>query len=228
MEKKVFSELPTTSLKSQVSDSIRNAILNGTFKPGERLIETSLANQFKISRIPVREALMQLQEQGLVMNQARRGMFVISLTETDVQRINSLRIVLEGEALKLCRANLTKSIENQLLAQIQQIEETSFDSDFSASSLDLEFHRTIWAGAGNPYLEKTLNSLLTVLFSHQTLAYANQHGQVHWPLHHHRPLLDVLLGTSTLSPEVAMINHLRSRYTNPERFSSLAMLPREP
>jgi DNA-binding GntR family transcriptional regulator len=217
-----LSELSRATLKTQVVERIRTAILTAVFKPGERLNETHLAQQFGLSRIPVREALLQLQEQGLVMNHPRRGMFVVSLSEEDVQRINSLRIVLEAEAIKLCRANLTPSYENRLVSLVDKMEGTTTESDFDASKLDLEFHRTVWAVAGNPYLEKTLNSLVTVLFSHQALAYMSTHSSLHWPLRHHRDLLDVILGKSNMSPEAAIMKHLRHRYTNPERYSSLA------
>jgi DNA-binding GntR family transcriptional regulator len=217
-----LSELPRATLKTHVVERIRNAILTAVFKPGERLNETHLARQFGVSRIPVREALLQLQEQGLVMNHARRGMFVVLLSEEDIQRINSLRIVLEAEAIKLCRANLSASSERQLVALVEKMESGATESDFDASKLDLEFHRTIWGITGNPYLEKTLNSLVTVLFSHQAITYMTVQNSLHWPLRHHRNLLDVIQGKSHQTPENAIMEHLRHRYTNPERYSSLA------
>lgn len=218
-----LNNLPETApLKSHVADRIRNAILAGIFKPGDRLNETRIATQFKVSRIPVREALQQLHVQGLVMNYPRRGMFVITLGEEDVQRINSLRILLEAEAIKLCRANLTATQEKLLASIVDEMENAHMDSFFDASLLDLRFHRNIWACSGNPYLEKNLDSLLTVLFAYQALAYTASHTDTFWQLDHHRPLLEVIRGNSSLSPEAAMINHLRIRYTNPERFSSLA------
>lgn len=219
-------ELPDAApLKSHVADRIRNAILAGAFKPGDRLNETRIASQFKVSRIPVREALQQLQAQGLVMNYPRRGMFVITLSEEDVQRINSLRILLEAEAIKLCRANLTATQEARLTSIVEEMENVQMDSFFDASLLDLKFHRSIWACSGNPYLEKDLDSLLTILFAHQALAYTTSHTNTFWQLNHHRPLLEVIRGNSNISPEAAMVNHLRIRYTNPERFSSLSLSP---
>lgn len=219
----VLKELPTVTLKGHVIEQIRNAILSGAFQPGERMNEVQLAKQFRVSRIPVREALGQLQEQGLVMNKPRRGMFVISLSEEDVQRINSLRILLESEAIKLCTANMTSTIAKRLEILVERMEDHSKRTDLEASALDLEFHRTIWAYSGNPYLEKSLNSIVTVLFAHQALAYMKVDSLPKWPLDHHRALLNVLLGTSGSSPELAMIKHLRVRYTNPERFCSFAL-----
>src|ERR1022692_1265403 len=97
-------ELPSITLKAHLVERLRDSIVSGIYKPGARLNESKLARQFSVSRIPVREALMQLQEQGLVMNHPRRGMFVNSLCEEDTQKINSIRIILEAEAMKLCRA----------------------------------------------------------------------------------------------------------------------------
>src|SRR5271156_2932500 len=99
------SDSPPSTLKAHVVATLREAIIARKFRPGERLNESKLARQYGVSRIPVREALVQLQEQGLVMNHPRRGMFVNSLGEKETQEINSIRIVLEAEAMKLCRAH---------------------------------------------------------------------------------------------------------------------------
>lgn len=214
-------ELPTLSAKDFLVERIRLSIVSGVFKPGQRLNETRLASLFNVSRIPVREALLQLQEQGLAVNHPRRGMFVVQLTEDDTQRICSLRIVLESEALKLCRANLTPSVELHLSALNQQMETLTSGGEFEAAALDLEFHQAIWACAGNPYLTKALDSIVPLLFSHQALAYTQERGALHWPLGHHGALLDFVRGASDVTAEAAMVQHLRLRYVNPERFSSL-------
>jgi len=215
------AEIPSQTVKSHLVNVIQQAIIAGKFKPGERLNESRLARQYKVSRIPVREALLQLQEQGLVMNSPRRGMFVTLLSEEECAKINSLRIVLEAEALKLCRARLTAAYEKDLRALVLKMERWKSGSQMDAAALDLEFHRAIWAYSGNGYLEKILNSLVPILFAHQAIDYINNASK-RWPLDHHRPLLEVVQGKSKYSPEDAMILHLSRRYTNPERFSSLA------
>jgi len=210
-----------TTLKSYVFNTLRDAIVSGRYKPGSRLNESQLAREFNISRIPIREALMQLQEHGLVMNHERRGMFVTELSEEDVQRINSLRIILESEALKLCAAHMTKPIAARLTQLVEQMEAWDAGSEIDAAAIDLEFHRTIWAAAGNPYLTKTLDSLSTVLFAHTALENVN-HEDMRWRLNHHRALLDVALGASEIAAEEAVIHHLSMHYKTPERFSSFS------
>ena len=89
----ITQELPSTiTLKNHLVAALRDAIIAGKIKPGQRLNESQLARQYGVSRIPVREALQQLQEQGLVMNHPRRGMFVNILSDEDCQKINSLRV----------------------------------------------------------------------------------------------------------------------------------------
>lgn len=208
-----------TTLKSHILRLLREAILSGRYTPGSRLNESQLAREFNISRIPIREALMQLQESGLVTNHARRGMFVTKLTVEDVQRINSIRVVLEAEALRLCQANMTKATAARLTAMVEQMEAWEVGAEPGAATTDFEFHRTLWALSGNPYLARTLDSLCTVLFAHA----AQDRGEtIMWRLNRHRGLLDVVLGRSSVSPEDAVIAHLRVSYDEPEKFSSYA------
>ena len=211
-----------STLKSHVYKALRDAIVSGRYKPGQRLNESQLAREFNMSRIPIREALMQLSEHGLVMNHARRGMFVTALAEDDVQRINSLRLVLETEALKLCTAHMTKAVAAHLTGLVEQMDNWGPKSDIDAAAIDLEFHRTMWHSAGNPYLTKTLDSLATVLFAHTALENVNHHLKA-WQLQHHRTLLDVVLGKSDLTAEEAVLSHLQIHFKTPERFSSMSL-----
>ena len=214
-----------STLKSHIYRRLRDAIVTGRYRPGDRLNESKIAREFGISRIPVREALMQLQEHGLVMNQERRGMFVTRLGEEDVQRINSLRVVLEAEALKLCRLKISKTDAARLTDLVNQMDAWTERTEMDAAALDLEFHRTLWAAAGNPYLTKTLDSLVTSLFAHKALEYVSADLK-RWSLHHHRALLDVALGNSNIEPEAAIVIHMRTAYNEPERFSSFGVAQR--
>lgn len=223
----VAKDLPPATLKAHLVTSLRDAIVARTFKPGDRLNESQLARKYGVSRIPVREALLHLQEQGLVMNHPRRGMFVNILSDDDCQKINSLRVILEAEAIKLCRARLTAASESELLVLVERMEKWNAGSEVEAAALDLEFHRALWTLSGNSVLEKVLNSQVPMLFAHQALEYTNHQKRL-WPLNHHRQLLDVVLGKSEKTAEEAMIEHLRLRYTNPERYSSMAYAPLKP
>lgn len=212
-------ELPSVTLKAHLVERLRDSIVSGVYKPGARLNESKLARQFGVSRIPVREALMQLQTQGLVMNHPRRGMFVNTLTDEDTQKINSVRIVLEAEAIKLCRAKLMPEMNTRLSRIVERMEAWSPDSGLDGPALDLEFHRSVWNYSGNAWLEKCLDSLVPAVLARQTLD-GISHELVRWRLKHHRSLLDVIQGNSRQSPEEAILVHLRLCNNHPERFSS--------
>ena len=209
-----------STLRSHLVRTLREQILGGRYRPGERLNESQIAREFKISRIPVREALSQLQEQGLVMNHERRGMFVIQLSADEVQQINSLRMVLEPEALRLARGRMTPAILAELTDFVEQMD--AWDGPLiEAAALDREFHAAIWRAAGNPFLARTLTSLTTSLFAHKALEHTSQEIR-RWRLNHHHELLDYVAGGAG-DPQLAMLTHLRMAYSEPERFSSLAV-----
>lgn len=212
-------KVPSSVLKAYLVEKLRNAIVSRKFEPGDRLNETSLAAQYNVSRVAIREALMQLQLQGLVMNHPRRGMFVNSLSEIDVQKINSLRIPLEAEALRMCQRNVTKQIVKHLGSLVSQMEKWDPASQLECAELDLQFHRAVWGYSGNSYLARSLNSFVPILFAHRALDGISDE-QLRWNLRHHRSLLNVIEGKSQISPEDAILAHLRMGYNEPERFST--------
>lgn len=211
--------MPST-LRTHLVRKLRQQILDGRYRPGDRLNESQIAREFEISRIPVREALSQLQEQGLVMNRERRGMFVMQLSADEVQQINSLRMVLEPEAMRLARARRTPELMAELTALVERMEQ--WDGPLiEAAELDRRFHAAIWQAAGNPYLERMLVSLTTTLFAHKALEHVSQEIR-RWRLNHHRELLEYVAGDDR-DPQLAFLTHLRLGYSEPERFSSLAV-----
>lgn len=213
---------PTPStLRSHVVRQLRAEILAGKYRPGERLNESQIAREFNISRIPVREALSQLQEQGLVMNHERRGMFVIQLGDDEVQQINSLRMVLETEAMLLARARMTPAILAELTALVAEMD--AWDGPLlEAAALDRRFHAVIWRASGNPYLERALDSLTTSLFAHKALEHSSREIR-RWRLNHHRALLNAVASAEGEDPQLALLTHLRMAYSEPEKFSSLSV-----
>ena len=211
------------TLRAHVVQMLSAGILSGKYRPGDRLNESQIARELNISRIPVREALSQLQEQGLVQNRERRGMFVTNISSEEVLQISSLRLILETEALRLARANVTPEILAELEGLVEQME--NWDGTLlDARALDLQFHRALWRASGNPYLERTLNGLIIPLFAHKTLEHIT-HDVRRWRMSHHRVLLDAVAGRTTDDLQAILLTHLRMSYTEPERYSTLAHKP---
>jgi len=211
------------TLRAHVVKMLSADILAGKYRPGDRLNESQIARELNISRIPVREALSQLQEQGLVQNRERRGMFVTNIGPEEVAQISSLRIILETEALRLAKQRMTPEVSARLESLARQMDAWN-GTLLEAAALDLEFHRVLWKASGNPYLERVLNWLMVPLFAHRTLEHVTQEIR-RWRLSHHRIILDSVTGRSDTDPQDALLTHLRMAYTEPERYSSLAKVP---
>src|SRR5437773_3057464 len=88
------------SLADDVADRLRDAIFQGSFKPGEPLREEQLAAMLDVSRGPVREALVQLEREGLVLVRRHRGATVARLSRGDLEEVYSLRLALERLAMQ--------------------------------------------------------------------------------------------------------------------------------
>lgn len=214
----------SATMRSRVVTQLRNAILTGNYAPGEKLSEGELAQQFKTSRVPIREALIQLKECGLVANHGRRGVCAPQLSPEEVQHINALRLILEAEAIRLARKNMTPKIEAQLKNTVRRMAKAAA-SPFSSHILDLEFHATIWAASGNPYLTNALMPLVLRSFAHKALGERAQAQAAapqalsqmrSWRVARHADLLDLLTRRSDTSPEDAILSHIRADFVVPE------------
>ena len=213
------------TLKEQVVKLLSEGVFSGRIKPGQRLNESELSRDLGLSRIPVREALQKLQERGLVVDVPRRGKFVINLSEEEIQKINSLRIILEGEALRLSRAKITPEGVRDLTRLVGKMERFREAPEVEASALDMEFHRTIWSHSGNEFLAKTLEGIIIPLFAHRVIWRINRDilGWASILSHQHQQLLNYIEGKVDRPAEEVMLEHLSYRYQQPERFSSLSL-----
>ncbi|MBN1672627.1 MAG: GntR family transcriptional regulator [Kiritimatiellae bacterium] len=111
---KVFKPVEQTTLADIVANNLRKAIVTGQLKPGQQLVEANLANQMKVSRSPIREALHRLEREGLIVSEPKLGSYVWKPEERDVDEIISLRIILESLAAEKTIRILTEADFAQL------------------------------------------------------------------------------------------------------------------
>lgn len=108
-------------LREVVFNTLRQAILKGELKPGERLMEIALAEKLGVSRTPIREAMRKLELEGLVVMIPRRGAQVANITEKDLNDVLEVRITLENMAIEKACANMTD-------ADIRKLEQAAASS----------------------------------------------------------------------------------------------------
>lgn len=140
-----------TDLASAVTASLRAAIVSGELAAGSRLVETDLAEQFGLSRGPIRDALVELQHTGLVELRARKGSFVATLTTADVGEVYSLRSALEALAVHQAVARgVDGGRLTDLLDDLTTANKGGRPTEIGAA--DMALHRGIVEAAGNSRL----------------------------------------------------------------------------
>jgi DNA-binding GntR family transcriptional regulator len=163
--KPIFHGLESATLSDRIFRHVQEAIMNGTLAPGERIHADALARQFKVSHIPVREALTHLEAVGLIVQEPHKGARVIEVSPDDIRHIFEIRKILEGLAVRLAAANIDEQGKKRLQALVDEIGQAAKAKDFlKMDTADQEFHRTIWRTSGNPYLYKILLNLLSPYF----------------------------------------------------------------
>ena len=166
-----FSRLSQTlvqkpSISGQVKEFLRELIISGKLRSGERIVETRIAQQLGIGQPTVREALESLQDEGLVIRNPNRGCTVVELTEKEVRQIFRLRLEWEALAVDLALESWTPEKSQQLGHAVAQLEAAAAERDAEKYYRnDLEFHRTIWRAADNPFLLKALSQITIPLFA---------------------------------------------------------------
>lgn len=154
-----MGEYQETSLRGNVFRSIRDGILNGKYKEHEELREVALGKELGVSRTPVREALRQLELEGLVTIIPNKGAFVTGITAKDIDDIYEMRFMLEG----LCARWATEHITED---QLEELEEIIFLSEFHArresssteqvAELDGRFHKVLYEASQSRMLSHVL------------------------------------------------------------------------
>lgn len=97
------------TLREQVVEILRHKILSGEIKPGERIIEAKVAEELKVSRGPLREALRQIEEEGLVVYEAQKGCVVKTMTYEEMQETYLIQSTLEKLAVQMCGERSAKN-----------------------------------------------------------------------------------------------------------------------
>jgi len=163
--KSIFHGLESATLSDRIFRHVQEAIMTGTLAPGERIHADALARQFKVSHIPVREALTHLEAVGLIVQEPHKGARVIELTQDDIRHIFEIRKMLEGLAVRLAAANIDEPSKKRLQSLVNEIGQAAKAKDFlKMDTADQEFHHAIWRISGNPYLYKILLNLLSPYF----------------------------------------------------------------
>jgi len=202
----------SVALRHGVAQAIRQALLEGRFKPGEYLSDTALAREMNVSRGPVREALLILAQQGLITHAQNHGFSVLGFADRDHQEIDEIRLRLESLALTLARAHMTAEDLRRFEEFLQSTEAVSRRSPSAEwVKAELEFHGMIWDLSGNRWLASCLKYVMVPYFNYETAFRLQPQVTDRGFPEQHRILLDYLKGSSPYSTEEVMRLHMKLR-----------------
>ncbi len=138
----MLTAIDRNSLAIEVAKKLQLEIISGRIKPGQKLLEQELSNMMKTSRGPVRDALIILEHEGLVVREYNRGATVVRMTASDVEEVSSLRLCLEQFALKYAIEKAGKEDIEKLKELIKSLRMSLKKNltDTEAVDLDLQFH----------------------------------------------------------------------------------------
>lgn len=155
-------------LRDVVFNTLRQAILRGELKPGDRLMEIQLANKLGVSRTPIREAIRKLELEGLVLMIPRKGAEVAEITEKSLRDVLEVRRALEELAVQLACEKITKEEIRELERVAKEFQQVVNSSDITEiAEVDVCFHDIIYTATDNQKLIQLLNNLREQMYRYR-------------------------------------------------------------
>ncbi|TCL70042.1 DNA-binding GntR family transcriptional regulator [Hydrogenispora ethanolica] len=207
----VFNPPKSNLLHIEVINAIINAIVSGSLKPGDRIIEQHIAEQMQISRAPVREAIRELVAQDIIKFLPRKGAYIAPLNPKNVQEVYLLRSCLEGLAARLATEWLTEADLNQLYLLNFKMGEATLKNDALAFiESDLAFHDLICHRCDHAQLIKMLEGVRVQTRLYMIMSKWNlvAHSQLNREMNAHQPILDAFRERNPEAAEQTIRAHI--------------------
>jgi len=210
-----LSDVRDTSLSKLVRDDMLALILKGVLAPGQRINEPDVASRLHVSRVPVREALRELESSGLVVSRKHSGVFVRQLQAAEIRDLYQMRGLLDGFAGR-CAASLPDVRRGALLARLEQLvdamREAASQPDVQRYySENLRFHWTIVESAGNGQLIETYRGIVQKLHLSR-LRNLSQDLGIPVSIDEHTEIVQAIRDADALRCEALMTHHVGSAY----------------
>ncbi len=203
-------QLTPASRRHQVAETLRREIVSGRLRPGDRLVEIDLAEQLGTSRAPVREALRQLEQEGLVATQPYKATEVAGITQEEIEQVLvPLRVVLERFAFRKALPRLSDDDFAGLDRLIQTMRHAGEVGDADAlADADVRFHEIVLQRAGQPHCEQLWRTIEPRVRAHFRRD-APTHRDPRAVADQHQQLLDALRDGDVTAVERAVEDHIR-------------------
>lgn len=206
MDQALFPSLQQSTLRMSALNAIRESILGGALQPGQQLVQAEIAAQMNVSRAPVREALRQLEEEGLVESLPYRGTFVSRVTRRDILELYSLRGTLESMAARLAISRCRDQDVAELEAIVIRMTEAANVGDLQALNIaDVEFHTQLCILSDHRYLIRSWKTSTNLI--RRILSFRNRLNTPHVVVDMHRPIVEAIRNRDAVAAQRAIEAH---------------------
>ncbi|HWI55315.1 MAG TPA: GntR family transcriptional regulator [Desulfobacteria bacterium] len=194
MERRLF---PVTldnykPLREIVFETLREAIISATLKPGERLMEIQLAEEMGVSRTPVREAIRKLELEGFVVMVPRKGAYVAGISMKDIADVFEIRAAMEGLAAGLAAERITEEELEQLERILVKVGESVQNNNLEKLiEVDTEFHETLYKACRNERLVQIVSNLREQIQRFRTASLSTP-GRMQFALQEHKKIVEAV------------------------------------
>ncbi|MFI1050565.1 GntR family transcriptional regulator [Streptomyces griseoruber] len=192
----------------RVRDALENAVIDGRYRPGERLDPIQLEQEFGCSRTPIREALQALERSGLVQIRPKRGTYVTELSISELAERFEVMAELEGMAARLAARRIERESLDELEQALRECEKhaTAGDAD-SYYYANAWFHGIVYDSCGNEYLRHQAHALKRALQPYRRLQ-LRVPDRMRRSLAEHREIADAIAGGDAETAENAARDHV--------------------
>lgn len=198
----------TITFQEQAYQFVKSQILMHGFKPGAYITDNQIAESLSISRTPVREAFHRLSNEGLLINEARKGWRVYSLSLGDIHEIFDIKTALEGMLARKAAGCSDKVLCGSLQTSIDAMAMATKNNDADAwLAADQGLHNTIFSMAQNERAEHTIDNLNNQ-WHRLRIGFAAMQSRMDNSLQEHQVIVDCILANDPLGAEKAMQEHL--------------------
>lgn len=196
------------SLRERVYLHIKDLILEGEFKTGDRLVERELAERLNISRTPIREALFRLESQGFVKTVPRKGVIVADISEKEIIEVFTILSSLEVLAAKLAVQKLDEETKSKIADYIQKVEEC-LDNESAFTDLHGEYNHLLYSAAKNSKLYEILSGLSDYIRAFAKIGYKNP-GRAVKSMEEHVKIMEAIMNQESEMAEYLTKIHMEN------------------
>jgi len=192
-------------LREIVFETLREAIISGVLKPGERLMEVQLAEEMGVSRTPVREAIRKLELENFVVMVPRKGAYVADLSTKDIVDVFEIRAALEALAAGLAAERIT----DEELEELQQIlvQSTKSQSLEEIIAIDTKFHDALYRASRNERLVQIISNLREQIQRFRSTTLASP-GRLKDTLEEHKKIVDAVSERNVQLAQQLAVEHI--------------------